>query len=223
MASIQPYSRGRQQAPWLGLTALLQPQSPPADVLDTWRLKTGAVVTLRAVRPDDGLLMQALVRGLSLTSRYHRFFYALHELTPDMLERFTHADPMHSMTLLVVVQDNGKEIAVGMAQYVADPYPERCEFAVVVADAWQRNGIAMRLIRNLMCIARAAGIERIEGDVLTENDAMQQLLRRMDFSVGAHPDDRHLVKTWKMLLRPAWKGSPLAALAVRGHVMNAHA
>jgi acetyltransferase len=168
------------------------------------------------VKPDDGPLLQELVSGLSLTSRYRRFFYPLHELTPDMLARFTQADPTGSVTLLAVVRDQGREVAVGMAQCVADPYPERGDFALVVADAWQRAGIAARLLRNIICIARTAGIERLEGDVLSENEPMLRLLAGMDFEFDPHPDGAYLATARRELVSAsAWKCSALTALAAR--------
>jgi GNAT superfamily N-acetyltransferase len=194
--------------------APLLPQSK--QVHDSWRLADGTAIRIRAVKPDDGPLLQELVSGLSLTSRYRRFFYPLHELTPDMLARFTQADPTGSITLLAVVRDQGREVAVGMAQCVADPYPERGDFALVVTDAWQRAGIAARLLRNIICIARTAGIERLEGDVLSENEPMLRLLAGMDFEFDPHPDGAYLARARRELVSAsAWKCSALTALAAR--------
>lgn len=187
----------------------------PGEARDAWRLKDGTVIMLRAARPDDGEKIQALVQGLSMESRYRRFFYPLRQLMPAMLARFTDADPIHAMTLLAVVQEREQEIAVGMGQYVAEPYPKNGEFAVVVSDAWQRNGIAMRLMRNLICIARTAGIESFEGDVLADNEPMRQLLIGLDFTIRAHPEGAYLIRAQKELAAPAWKCSELAMLAVR--------
>jgi RimJ/RimL family protein N-acetyltransferase len=197
----------------------------PGEVHDAWQLKNGTAIMLRAVRPDDGEKMQALVRGLSMQSRCRRFFYPVRQLVPSMLARFTDADPMHAITLLAVVPQNGEEIAVGMAQYVAEPYPQRCEFAVVVSDAWQCNGIAARLIRNLICIARTAGIERIEGDILADNEPMRRLLIGMDFTIVRHPGDALLMKAGKALAAPSWTCSDLAVLALHARQMQpmAHA
>jgi acetyltransferase len=188
------------------------------EVRDSWRLQDGTTVSLRPVRAEDGLLIQELVRGLSLPSRYHRFFYPLHELPPDMLARFTQADPRGAMTLLAVIRENGREAAIAMAQYVADGYPEHCDFAVVVADRWQRHGIGRRLIQTLVCMARAAGIRRIEGDVLAENEAMRRLMLSMGFTLGRHEDGAYLWKVSKVLEAPEWKCSRLAGLAKRDAV-----
>jgi RimJ/RimL family protein N-acetyltransferase len=185
------------------------------EVHDTWRLRDGTAVTLRGARADDGELIQELVRGLSLQSRYQRFFYPLHELPPAMLARFTNNAPTEAMTLLAVVRQDGREVAIAMAQYVADGYPEHCDFAVVVADAWQGKGLGKRLIQSLMCIARAAGIERIEGDVLAENEAMRRLMLSMGFRLTQHADGAYLRKASKELGVPEWKCSPLTVLAAQ--------
>lgn len=182
------------------------------EVHDTWRLADGTPVTLRAARPDDGELIQELVRGLSMKSRYQRFFSPIHELTPRMLDLFTHNAPTQAMTLVAVVQQDGKEVAIAMAQYVADPFPDRCDFGVVVADEWQRGGLGRKLLEALICIARAAGFERIEGDVLVENVAIHRLMRDMGFRFGPHPDGAYLSRVKKQLVVEEWKCTPLTAL-----------
>jgi RimJ/RimL family protein N-acetyltransferase len=200
-------------SPTLNWRQFLLPESKEAQ--DGWRLADGTAARIRAVKPDDGPLLQELVESLSLTSRYRRFFYPIHELTPDLLARFTQADPMGSMTLLVVIRDKGREVAIAMAQCVAEPYPEVGEFAVVVADAWHRAGIATRLLRRLICIARTAGIERLEGDVLSENEPMLRLLVGVGFEFGPHPDGAYLARARRELASAAWKCSPLPGLVAR--------
>ncbi|OWW18990.1 GNAT family N-acetyltransferase [Noviherbaspirillum denitrificans] len=185
------------------------------EVHDTLRLKDGTAVILRAARIDDGELIQDLVRGLSEHSRYLRFFSPIHELTPRMVDRFTHNAGTEAMTLLAVIQQDGKEVAIAMAQYVADPYPVRCDFGVVVADDWRRSGLGRKLIESLICIARAAGFERIEGDVLVENVAIHRLMEAMGFRFGPHPDGATLSRVKKRLVAEEWKCTPLTALVMQ--------
>jgi len=149
---------------------------------------------------------------LSIRTRYQRFFYPVHELTPDMLARFTTNEPTQAMTILATIQQEGREKGIAMAQYVADAYPERCDFAVVVADAWQRSGLGRKLIQTLICMARAAGIERIEGDILAENEPMRRLMLELEFTLRRHEDGAYLRKASKALDVPAWKCSSLTAL-----------
>lgn len=215
MRSLHPVMQNWRQVLSFGPVA----SSPPmlqSEIRDTWRLRDGTAITLRAARETDGELMQAFVHGLSQESRYHRFFYPAHELPPKMLDRFTHNAPTGAMTLLALIQEPGREVMIAMAQYAADPYPERCDFAVVVGDAWQRAGLGTRLIQTLICIAREAGFERIEGDILAENRAMLRLMSGMGFRLVRHEDGPYLVRATKALDAPGWKCSPLTALAKAG-------
>lgn len=182
---------------------------------DGWLLADRSAITIRAARPADAAALQTLVRGLSPQSRFRRFFNAMRELPPDLLAQFTHADPMREITLLALIRRGRQEIPVAMAQYGCAPYPQRCDFAVVVTDAWQRHGIGARLLRNLICIAGAAGLEKIEGDVLDENEPMRQMLSGMGFEFGAHPDGAYMMRAFKPLAPPPWKCSALTALAGR--------
>jgi len=178
---------------------------------DTLRLKNGRAVWIRPVRADDGGKMQDMVRGASLKTRYHRFFYAAHELPTSMLSRFSEADPLHALTLLATVLESGEETVVGMAQYVADESGQRAEFAVMITDAWQRHGIARRMMQNLECIAQRAGVMQLHGEVLAENEAMQVLMTQMDYGLSGHADGPHLLRVRKTLFEPA-ACSPLALL-----------
>lgn len=139
------------------------------------------MVAIRPVATRDRDRIQALVRGLTPKSRQLRFFHGVRELSQPLLERFSRAEPRGDSTLLAFAVDPIGEVLVGMAQYSASPYPTRCEFAVVVADAWQGLGIGARLMRSMVGSARAAGFESIEGEVLVENRPMLRLIRSAGF------------------------------------------
>lgn len=148
---------------------------------DAWRLRDGSLAVIRPAAPGDAPAIQALVRALTPTSRYSRFFSGVQELSPEWLERFSRAEPRQDVSLLASVIRDGKEILIGMGQYAANPYPERCDFAVLVADEWQGRGLGRRLLRNLECLAREAGFERIEGEVLAHNSTMLGLAHAMGY------------------------------------------
>jgi acetyltransferase len=195
------------------------PAPRPGEIRDTWRARNGATVTLRATREDDAGLIQELVGSLSLKSRYQRFFYAVHELPPETLYRFTRNNPHESMNLIAVIQCDGHEMPVAMAQYATDGNPGRAEFAVVVADEWQREGLGRRLVETLACIARAAGVACLEGDILADNEVMQRMMLKMGFELEMHPEDASLYRAVKMLLpAPEKRCSSLAALAMQSGV-----
>jgi acetyltransferase len=164
----------------------------PSHLVTRWQLPDGTSLVIRPIRPEDAGIEQAFVRNLSDEARYFRFMQAIDELSPQMLARFTQIDYDREMALIAVVEDDGKETEIGVARYVINPDNKSCEFAVVVADAWQKRGIAHRLMEQLMETARSHSLELVEGEVLASNHKMLQLAAKLDFSIEPSSDDPHV-------------------------------
>jgi len=181
---------------------------------DAWRLRDGTLAVIRPATAGDAAAIQGLVRSLTPTSRYSRFFSGIQELSPEWLARFSRAEPRRDVSILATVLRDGTETLVGMGQYAADPWPERCDFAVLVADAWQGHGLGRRLLRNLECLAREAGFERIEGEVLAHNSTMLGLAHVMGYDVRRTPESALFLHVSLPLLLVGEQGcSPLVTLA----------
>jgi acetyltransferase len=112
-------------------------------------------------------------------------------------------DYRRAMTLLAVVHEGGREIQVGMAQYVSDEVTDACDFALVVHDEWQGRGVGSLLIDTLEQCARAAGVEHLNGDVIAENQAMLRLARSRGFATRRNPEDASLMRISKTLTATA--------------------
>jgi len=59
----------------------------------------------------------------------------------------------------------------------------------VVSDQWQHRGIAHHLMSKLIEVARDRGIERMDGEVLSNNHKMLELVKGLGFKVRNDPDD----------------------------------
>jgi RimJ/RimL family protein N-acetyltransferase len=153
-------------------------------------LRDGRRVRLREIRPDDrDEVLQAFGR-LSSESRYMRFMSAMRELPPKVLERTVNPRDERELGLVAEVPAaDGIDIVAG-ARYYIQSDGETCEFAVTVADGWQRVGLASRLMRELIEAARARGLKHMEGFVLADNAGMIDLARRLGFTVNSDPHDR---------------------------------
>ena len=165
----------------------------PSHLSWEYLLRDGVPLLIRPIRPEDALLERKFVDGLSERSRYLRFMYSLKALTPEMLSRFTQIDYDREMALIAVVQTEAGEEQAGVARYIASADRRSCEFAVVVADRWQQRGIATRLLRNLIDVARERRFECMDGIVLRENRHMLALARDIGFDQQTAPDDPKLV------------------------------
>jgi acetyltransferase len=164
-------------------------QALPAKDIERWRTSLGVDVVIRAIRPEDAEIEQAFVRGLSAETRFLRFFGTIRELAPAQLLRFTRIDASREMALIAVHFEAGRETEVAVVRYVTNDDGRSCEFAVVVADDWRRHGLATKLMQNLMAGARAAGLEKMAGDVLADNHAMLELMKGLGFSLGSSRND----------------------------------
>jgi acetyltransferase len=161
----------------------------PAHLVTLWQLPNGSDVIIRPIRPEDAELTQGFVRGLSEETKYFRYMDAVRELSPAMLVRLTQIDYSREMALLAVTEVEGGEVELGVARYAINPDGESCEFALVVNDQWQKQGIGHKLMDVLMDVARAKGLRFMEGEVLKTNRRMLKLAESLGFRVEPHPED----------------------------------
>jgi acetyltransferase len=169
----------------------------PVELEGTIALPDGTVLALRPVRPEDAQMEREFVAGLSEETRYYRFFYRLHELTPAMIGRFTQVDYDRELALLALTEDPqspGGQYIVGVARYIANLDHATAEFAIVVADAWQRRGVATRLMRALIACATRKGLQSLEGVVLRSNQNMLRFVQRLGFVVEDDAADPEQVR-----------------------------
>lgn len=176
---------------------MAEPLPYPVELVHSRTLRDGTRVVIRPIRPEDRQIEKDFVHNLSDESRYFRFFNALRDLSEAALTRFTQVDYDKEMALIAVICDNGRETEIGVARYSVNPDGTSCEFAIAVADAWQRKGIGSMLMRSLMNAACSRGLEIMEGLVLSGNARMLALTDGLGFTLDANagdPSQRHVVK-----------------------------
>jgi RimJ/RimL family protein N-acetyltransferase len=138
-------------------------------------LRSGDVVRIRPIRPDDA---QALVRAyanLGGESRYRRFFTVMPELPDATLKAAVEVDHADHEALVAVLLLSTE--IVGECRFIrlADQ-PDTAEVGVTVVDAWQGRGLGSALLARLSERAAEAGIEYFTAEVLAENRTMLGLL-----------------------------------------------
>ena len=152
--------------------------------MSAWTAPDGAVVTIRPIRPADLELEREFVTGLSAVTGYHRLM-STRTPSPAELRRFTNIDPRREVALIATTTVDGRERQVGVARYVKDESkPDEAEFAIVLADAWQRRGLGRRLLASLIDVAKRDGVRRLVGSTLSDNESMLRLARRLRFSLA---------------------------------------
>lgn len=154
----------------------------PNQYTTPFTLRNGTRVTIRAIRPEDEPLIVKLHAGHSEHTIRMRFFSLVKTLSRDSLIRLCHLDYDREMALAAVIGDGEQAQILGVSRYYLDPETGTAEFALVVSDAYQRQGLGRHLMQRLISIARERGVKRLTGEVLAENQPMLELMRSLGFS-----------------------------------------
>jgi len=173
-----------------------QPESllNPETLVESFQPVIGRPVTIRPLQPDDAAIERAFVTGLSERTRYNRLLGGAIKITDEYIRRLTEVDGVREVALAAITMLDNAEVIIGVARYVVEAGTRDCEFALVIADAWQGRGIGRRLLAKLIAVARARGLATIYGDVLATNRTMLELARRLGFTIARHPDDATLTR-----------------------------
>ena len=181
----------------------------PAEYRKLVRLKDGAEVVLRPIRPEDEPAMAAFHRGLSNQSVYNRYFSYMHvekRTSHEKLSRECFTD--YERNMIIVAEEHGGEAPViGVGRLIRVRGSTDAEFAVLVEDRRQGQGLGRILLAHLIDVARREGVHSVVGYVLEDNHRMIRLCEMLGFSVGKlHGED--LVKVVLDLASPREAPAP---------------
>lgn len=177
----------------------------PAQLIRQWTLTDGREVIVRPVLPQDDGLARDFVATLSVAARRLRFHGALKALSATAAARFVTVDYRQELALVAVALepqgDDVVERVVAEVRYATGD-GACAEFAIAVADGWNGQGLARRLLALLCDAARRNGVDTLEGAVLACNARMLALAGGLGFE--AEPEDAEgVVRVWRRLAQPA--------------------
>ena len=138
-------------------------------------LRSGDVVRIRPIRPDDAPALARAYANLGEQSRYRRFFTAMPALPDATLKAAVEVDHTDHEALVAVPLLSAE--IVGECRFIRLPdQPGTAEVGVTVVDAWQGRGLGSALLARLSQRALEAGVEYFTAEVLAENRTMLALL-----------------------------------------------
>jgi GNAT superfamily N-acetyltransferase len=129
---------------------------------------------IRPWRAGDEILAVAAERHISSDSLTNRFMAGVGGGLPGWYLRHISAGPREIWDAQVAV---GEGHLLGWAEFGRAPGAlDHADVAVIVADPWQRQGIATALMRALTPRAVEAGVRGLGADVLPSNRAAHAFL-----------------------------------------------
>jgi acetyltransferase len=167
----------------------------PTRYVQPWTLRNGTPVTLRPIRPEDEPLMVQFHETLSARSVYLRWLHMLN------LSRMTAHEEMIRMCFidydremaLVADYDNsqtGQHEIIGVGRLIKEQSTKSAEVALLVTDQFQRQGLGTELLRQLIQVGRDEHLYRLTGDVLLENQGVQEICKKLGFRLQYSLEDQ---------------------------------
>ncbi len=140
-------------------------------------LRDGRRITIRAQRPQDSEALLEAVARTGDESRYRRFFSPKRSFSEKEIAHYTDVDFERHVALIAELEHAGQPVIAGGGRYFVSA-PGRAEVAFMVGDEYQGLGIGSMLMRHLVAIARASGLDTLEAEVLADNAAMLKVFER---------------------------------------------
>ena len=168
----------------------------PAQYVGSWKLRNKMSVVIRPIRPEDEPAMVKFHQTLSEQSVYHRYFGVLklsQRTAHERLTRICFNDYDRDIALLAEHRDaaGAEPQILGVCRLSKLHGINEGEFALVVSDAWQGQGLGAELLKRVVKAGREENLRRILGHILLENHAMSHLCQKVGFKVrqeADHPD-----------------------------------
>jgi ribosomal protein S18 acetylase RimI-like enzyme len=136
-----------------------------------------AAVTIRPPDPADLAALTGFLAGLSTRTRVQRFFAPVRPTSAMVRRACGQAGPAGRADVLLAMH-GGVIVGHAMAADRAGPVESLTEIGVVVADAWQGQGVGSALVRMLLGRAQARGVTSLTMDVLPDNQQVLAMIAR---------------------------------------------
>ncbi|MEP7307682.1 MAG: GNAT family N-acetyltransferase [Acidobacteriota bacterium] len=164
----------------------------PIQHVGQWTLKNGSEVTIRPIRPEDEPLMARFHQTVSERSVYFRYLHLIglsQRIAHERLTRVCFIDYARDMALVAEHrEDANAPVILAVGRLMKTRGANEAEFAILVADAVQRQGLGAELLRRLVQIGRDQKLARIVASIDVDNRDMQIVSERSGFTVSY---DRH--------------------------------
>jgi acetyltransferase len=167
----------------------------PTQYVHPWTLRNGTPVTLRPIRPEDEPLMVTFHETLSGRSVYLRWLHMLNlsrRTAHEEMIRMCFIDYDREMAL-VADYDNpqtGQHEIIGVGCLIKEQGTKSAEIALLVTDQFQRQGLGTELLRQLIQVGRDEHLQRLTGDILAENQGMQEICKKLGFRLQYSLEDQ---------------------------------
>jgi acetyltransferase len=161
----------------------------PSGYIKRATLKSGKIITLRPIRPEDEPMEAEMFTHFSEETQRFRFFTRIKDISHQLLIRYTQIDYDREIAIIAEDEVDNRHIMMGVARLIADPYMDTAEFAIVVADPWQQQGLGTLMMDYILEIAKERNIRKVYAYVLPDNVKMLSMMKERQFEIRKKEDN----------------------------------
>lgn len=147
-------------------------------------------VSIRTALSTDLGSLADYFESLSESSRYNRFMGSVGSFSVIAFECLIRGCRAERFTLVAEVDEPSGAVMIAEASFAFDRTKNCGEFAISVADRWQRRGLGTALLSELQCRAVNLGFLDLFGEALKTNDRMKAFARKAGFEFTRSSDWR---------------------------------
>lgn len=160
----------------------------PTRYVTPYILTDGTQVLLRPIRPEDEPLEYEMLATLSPDTVRGRFFQSIKDISHAELTRFCNIDYDREMAIVAELRGGGVRKIVGVGRVIIESDFKSGEFALLVHDDYQNQGLGYKLLDMMIGIGLEKRLEMIYGIVLADNYRMLNICRNSGFRIERMPD-----------------------------------
>ncbi len=160
----------------------------PEQYVRAAQLKDGRSIQLRPIRPEDEPMWQAMAAACSDESIHSRFRLLVRKPSHSIASRFCFIDYDREMAIVAEIEELGVRKIIGIGRLVADSDHDKAEYAVLVADQWQGQGLGSQLTNYCVEIGRSWGLKQIEAETDWDNRKMLATFKKAGFEITERSD-----------------------------------
>lgn len=143
--------------------------------------ETKGTLWIRIASVSDVESLSIYFTGLSTTTRNKRFMGARADLAVVAAECVAKAGHPDHFTLLAELRRAGQRTIIGETLYAYDAASRHGDFAISVADVFQRKGVGLKMMTAMERHASELGHEMIAAETARANAEMRGLAKKAGF------------------------------------------
>jgi acetyltransferase len=153
-------------------------------------LLDGEPVLIRQLVPEDAAFYPDFLKDVTAEDLRLRFFAAMNEVNPELIDRLIHYDPAHAMAFIAI--DEQSRQMLGVVRLHDEAGGRDAEFAILLRSHLKGHGLGWLMMKRIIAYAKEKGLRTVRGQVLAENATMLLMCRELGFHVANDPSDRDI-------------------------------